>query len=172
MALNNERLARAIQTLITTGLPAALDAVEALWTGATAVVLANPASVFLGHKPTLLEMPSTAFPIICIITPNREPQAARAWGYQEQTVTVYLDYFVVAEDEATVNLRTWRYAEALVTLMQANRVVGGLDQTDYEPQVLFSEASRHGKTSDADMFETAQVDFIQGGRIMLRFEDS
>ena len=173
MALNAERLARAIKTLIESDLEDKLEAVETLWTDTSPITLAEPANVFLGHKPTLLEMPSSAFPIICVITPQRDPQQEHSrWGYQEQTVMVYLDFFTVASDEATVNLATWRYAEALVALLQDNRVIAGCAQLDFEPGILFSEASRHATYVQGDMQDDASVDFIQGGRIMLAFEDS
>lgn len=172
MAYNNERLARAIITILSEELPTALDAVEDLWASAAPATLPNPVDIVLGHKPTLLALPSAAFPLVCVIPPTRQPQRGPAtWGAQEQIISVYLDYFTVAEDEDTVNIQTMRYAEALVTTMQGHRSVAGCRQSDFEPAVDLSEATRHGRTSDADMFDVAQVDFIQGGRITLTFED-
>lgn len=170
MSFDNERLARDLLTRLEDRLPGNLSTVEALWGGSHPMSLPSPVTYYLGHKPTVLEEPSAFFPFIAVLVPAREPRERPSrWGYQEQEVTVYVDFFVVAGDEASVNVIALRYGEALVLLLQEELGLGGYLQADYEPAVSLSEAARHGQTPDSDMFDPSQVDFIQGGRVTAVF---
>jgi len=135
-----------------------------------AVTLPDPVSYFIGHKPTVLEEPSTSFPFISVIVPNRAPVEGSEWSFQKVAYDVLIDYFVVAADEATVNLITMRYAQAIVNMLQAHSIIGGYAQEDYEPAVeLTFTASRQltgGETGDA--FNASDVDYIQMGRIVVK----
>lgn len=169
MGVENEALARAVKGYLEDELSAALDAVEAEWAATEAVTLADPVTYFVGHKPTVLEEPSTSFPFVAIIAPSREPMEGAEWGFQKVAHDVLIDYFVVASDEATVNLAVLRYAQAIVDVLQAHSVIGGYTQEDYEPPLTLSEATRHltgGETGDA--FDTDDVDYIQMGRITVK----
>jgi len=170
MALDAERIAQAILTRVTTNLAAQLDVVEALWAATDPLALPDIVTTHYGHKPTVLELNSAAFPFVAVVparvTPVSTPNSY-GWGDQVETYEVYLDYFVVAAVEETVNKLAARYGEALRLVLQAQRSIAGYDQRDYKPEVNLSEASRHGKTSDADFFDETDVDFIQGGRIII-----
>lgn len=171
MGVENETLARAVNTLLESDLPAALDAVEAIWAATEAVTLPDPVIYFIGHKPTVLEEASTSFPFVAVIVPNREPDTGGEWGFQEVSYDIFIDYFVVAADEATVNLMVLRYAEAIVNVLQTQSILGGLAQQDYEPALILSEATRHLKNgTTGDAFDTGDVDYIQMGRLTIKVE--
>lgn len=172
MAYDAEATGNALQTLLEAELGAALDAVEASW-ASDPVTLPDPETWFFGHKPTVLEMESSEFPFVAVLVADRAPQERpMRWGYQESVITAYVDYFVVADDEATVNKRTHRYAQAICQVLQAERIINGYAQQDYEPEVRLSEASRHGKEKEADFFKDAEIDFIQAGRVTVLLEGS
>ncbi len=170
MAYDAERTGSALKTRLEAELGDALDAVETLW-ASDPVTLPEPETWFFGHKPTVLEMESAEFPFLAIVVGGRTPEERPLrWGYQERVITIYVDYFVVADDETTVNKRAQRYGEAICQVLQEERIINGYEQQDYEPQVQISEASRHGKEKEADFFKDADVDFIQGGRVIGLFE--
>ena len=172
MGVENEALARAVKTLLESDLPSALDTVETRWAATQAITLPDPVNVFIGHKPTVLELPSTSFPFVAVIVPNREPDKGGEWGFQECAYNILIDYFVIAADEATVNLIVIRYAEAIVDVLQTQSIIGGRSQQNYEPLLTLSEAAtRHligGTTGDA--FKDEDVDYIQMGRITVKVE--
>jgi len=175
MAFDAEKTARALQTRLRTRLSSALDAVEATWVAeGDPLTLADPITWFFGHKPTVLEMDSPAFPFVAVVVAERTPQAGPArWGYQEQDLNLFVDFFVVAADETTVNKVACRYTEAIGAVLQEERYVGDYMQADWEPEVHLSEASRHAaRQARADMFDDDDVDFIQGGRIIVKLEGS
>jgi len=171
MAYDSEKVGKALKAQLQAELPDTLDAVEAEWAGEDPVTLPDPVTWFEGHKPTVLELESAAFPFVAVLVPERAPQARPSrWGYQEQDITVFVDFFVVAGDETTVNKRAHRYARAICQVLQAERLLEGYQQSDYEPQVRLSEASRHARAVNADMFDDAEVDFIQAGRVIVMLE--
>lgn len=152
-------------------LGAALDTVEAAWAASDPVTLPEPETWFCGHKPTVLEMESAEFPFVAVVVAETAPdERPSRWGYQDERIVVYVDYFVVADDEATVNKRAHRYAEAIRAVLQEQRAIEGYQQQDWRPRVRLSEASRHAKTVEADMFDDGDVDFVQMGRIEVGFE--
>lgn len=170
MAYDAERVGQGLLDLLEDELADALDAVEVLWS-ADPVTLPDSETWHFGHKPTVLELESSSFPFVSAIAIGTTPEDRPSrWGYQEETIPVYVDYFVVADTESVVNKRAHRYAEAIVSVLQAQRVIEGYQQQDYRPGVNLSEASRHAKTEDADMFNDDDVDFIQGGRVSVVFE--
>jgi hypothetical protein len=169
--LELERVARAILGRVADDLATHLATIEARWEDVDAVTLPEPATTFLGHNPTVLELESSAFPFVAAIAADRVPAAEDTrprWGYQEEEAVCYIDYFVVADDEATVNKRAWRYGEALILALRSQRSIEGFDQVDWKPEVNLSQASRHARTHSADMFDADDVDFIQMGRITVR----
>lgn len=171
MAYDAEHVGKALLARLQAALPDALDTVEAEWAGSDPVTLPDPVTWFEGHKPTVLEMESDEFPFVATVVALRTPKERPSrWGYQERTITAFVDYFVVAGDEETVNKRTHRYAQAIVAVLQGERVLYGYQQQDYEPEVKLSEASRHAKTTSADMFIETNVDFIQAGRVTVMME--
>lgn len=170
MPFANESIARAVLAVLETGLAAALATVEAAWHDVDPVTLPAPATWFYGHKPTVLELPSGAFPFVAVIPTGRRPvRQGYGWGFQDQVPSMYIDWLVVADDETTVDRRCSRYAEAVVAVIHGQRAYAGYDLADYEPQIDLSEASRHPQTQDADMLDDDQVDFIKLGRMTLEF---
>ena len=170
MAFDGERIIRDLKTLAEADLATQLDAVEALWADVEAITLPDPETYYIGHNPTVLELASSAFPWIAFMFAARDPEGQAEWGYQDQRNRIIIDFFVVADDQATCNLIALRYAEALVALLQSQATAGDYKQVDHEPRVNLSQASRHKKTATADLFTEADVDFIQGGRIEVEFK--
>jgi len=171
MAYEAEWVRDALKTRLEDNFATALDTVEAEWADTDPVTLPDVVTWFLGHKPTVLELESSAFPFVAIIIADRVPKAAPLrWGYQERVIAAYVDYFVVAADETTVNKIAHRYAEAIISILQAENVIEGFTQMNYEAEVRLSEASRHAKYKEADMFAALDVDFIKMGRVTVPLE--
>jgi hypothetical protein len=175
MAYDNELVLKAVETYIEAGIEDALADVEAGWvTAGDPVSLPVPVTYFEGYKPTFLEMESAEFPLLAVLALERRPESGGAqkaqWGFQEQVISCVVNFVVVADDEEAVNKIAHRYAQAVVDLMQAQKVFAGYGQVDYEPAVTLSPASRHPKTSEASMMEDAQVDFIMAGAIETTME--
>jgi len=169
MPFDNEHIAKAVETLLEAELGDALDTVETEW-ASDPVTLPEPETWFYGHKPTVLELESADFPFLAVIPTARRPLRSHyTWGFQDQNPVVYVDWFVVATGETTVDKLCSRYAQAVLAVVQSQRAYYGYDLVDYEPQIDLSEASRHPKTADSDMFDDAQVDFIKMGRMTLEF---
>ncbi|HNT78498.1 MAG TPA: hypothetical protein PKH77_26090 [Anaerolineae bacterium] len=169
MPFDNERIARAVKTSLEAGMTAALETVAASW-AEDPLPLPDVATYFYGHKPTVLELPSAAFPFLAVVpTGRRALRTTYGWGFQDQNPTVYVDWFVVAEDETTVDKLCSRYAEAILRVLQSQRAYAGYEQVDYEPAIDLSEASRHPKTPAANLFDAGDVDFIKMGRMTLEF---
>jgi len=164
MAYENEAVMRAIQALLEDELEAALDAVEAAWQATDPLALPDPVAYHLGYKLTILELPSTSFPFIAIMAPNRFPfedQAGRL-GQEDVTVEAALHVFVIADDEATVTKLAHRYAKALVNIFQDNQVISGHEQRHWEPSVRVGVTERHAKGgTSGDLFDPADTDFIR-----------
>ena len=173
MAYDNERILKAVLTLLQANLADELDAVEALWQATDPVTLPDPVTWFEGHKPTVLELPSMSFPFVAVLVPNRTPEEGQAgrWGYEETLHDVMIHFFVVAADEATVAKIAYRYAEAIIRVLQSQRVIGEYAQRHYEPAVSLSVASRHtvGGTS-GDAFSEEEVDYIRMGEVATTLE--
>ncbi len=172
MAYDDERIAVALLALLEAGLADSLVTVQATWTAnGDTVTLPVPVTWFSGHKPTVLGLPSSSFPFVAVIAPARTPipQPIR-WGMQSSDIRVFIEYFVVAEDETTVNKIAHRYAEAIVPVLQAGRIVARYTQVNYEPEVVLSFATRHTQEANANAFKEADVDFIQMGRITVDFK--
>jgi hypothetical protein len=175
MAYTAEALRSGIKEFLETKLADALDVVEAEYAGTDPVTLDDPVTWHEGHNPEVLELESTAFPFVAVMVADRTPQRGGStgqWGYQEFDAQAYIDYFVVADDIATVNKIVHRYAKAIVAVLQTERYIADHNQNNYEPGVKISEASRHPKTADADMFNPDDVDYIQAGRVIVFLEGS
>ena len=170
MPFDNESVARDVKSLLETELSAALVVVAAAWAGIDAVTLPTPVTWHYGHKPEVVELESAAFPFVATIPTNRRPgRQVYGWGFQNQSITIYVDWFIVADDETTADKLCSRYGEAVLAVIQSQRAYAGYDLIDFEPAIDLSEASRHPKTLDADMLNDDHVDFIKLGRMTLEF---
>lgn len=176
MAYTGEELRSGVVTFLQAGIAAALDTVEAGYAASDPVTLDDIVTWHEGHNPEVLELESTAFPFMAVMVGNRIPdqskQGRAQWKFQEFDVLVYVDCFVVADDIATVNKRVHRYAKAIVAVLQTQRYIEGHKQNNYEPEVKISEATRHPKTANSDLFNSDDVDYIQVGRVIVSFEGS
>lgn len=170
MAYENEAVMRAIQTLLEDELTDALDVVEASWQAVDPVALPDPVAYHPGYKLTILELPSTSFPFVSILAPNRSPfesQAGRL-GQEDVRIEAALHVFVIADDEATVTKLAHRYAEALVNVFQANQVIAAHAQRHWEPAVRVGVTERHAKGgTSGDLFDPESTDFIRIVEIQL-----
>lgn len=169
MAYDGERIIKAIQTLINANVSDELDAVEVLWSE-DQIALDDPVDVALGYKPTILELPSTGYPIVSIFGYQRNPRDAQAGriGTEDVTHDVRIEFAVVADDETTAAKISHRYAEALIRVLQSQRIFDGYAQDHHEPTVTLAAITRHSSGgTTGDMFSTTDVDYIRLGEIAL-----
>jgi len=165
MAYENELIMKAIANLIDTELVDALDDVESYWQDRDdSLALPGPINVHEGYKQTVLEMPSTDFPFISVLVPNRDPVRGEAsrWGQEDVVVTAGLHIFVIADDETIVSKLAHRYAQALVNVFQTHPEIAGHSQRHYEPSVHVGVTERHAKSGvEGDLFDPDKTDFIR-----------
>lgn len=170
-AFEGERLARLLLGTLEADLPDALDDVAGRWVAEAALALPDPVTYHLGFNPTLLELESTSFPIVAVIPGETVPEGPTGgWGFQKEAQVVDIHFFVAADDLDTVGILSWRYAEAIRSVLQGNRVIGGYEQADYRPEFEPGLAGRHPKYRLAEMADSlseADVDYVQGGRITI-----
>lgn len=169
MSYAGETVSRAVYTHLQAAFAAARDVIAAQWAQVASLDIPAPVTWFYGHNPVILELPSVAFPFVSVVTPGTDPVADSVHtqtGYGEQTVTVYVDFFVVADTVNVVNVLVQRYAAALYEALLTRRNYEGYLREQYAFPVSISEAVRHSKTENADLY-TADLDFFQGGRITL-----
>jgi hypothetical protein len=173
MAYDNERIARALLAHLQANLGGTLDAVEALWLTTDALTLPDPVTWFMGYKPTLLELPVTAFPFVATLAPEREPVSLvkPTWGYQSQSVRTFVDFCVSAYDEATANKMGWRYSEAIIAALKLSSAFVGYRQVSYEPQARMISFTRHMVAPDnADAFNAEDVYYTYVGSVSVELE--
>lgn len=171
MSYDAERVALDLYTLLQDSLGTALDAVEGLWVGSDPLALPEPVTWHWGHKPDVVDMVSAQFPFVSVMVAATAPVAAGSrWGYQEETVTLYVDYFCAAGDAETVDKLVHRYAEAILSVLQDQATLGGYTQLDWRPAVELSEAMRHAATTDSDIWQTDQTDYLKMGRVTVRVQ--
>lgn len=164
MAYENELIMKAVLALLNSGLAGKLDEVETFWQGqGDPLTLPDVVTIHEGYKQTVLELPSTSFPFISILVPNRSPVREGAeWGYQEVVVTAGLHAFVIADDEETVSKLSHRYTQALVLLFQGQHAIAGHSQLNYEPETSGGVTERHPKNGvEGDLFNPDETDFIR-----------
>ncbi|MBN2004136.1 MAG: hypothetical protein JXA21_12340 [Anaerolineae bacterium] len=168
MSYDAETVSRAVLVHLQTAFTAAKAAIVAQWAEVAPVAIPDPVTWFYGHNPVVIEQASTAFPYVSVIAPGSDPAGGtEASSYGEQTVTVYVEFFVVADEVADVNVLGQRYAAVLYQAAASKRNYAGYVREHTPFPVSISEAFRHPKQASADMYAEADVDFIQGGRITL-----
>jgi hypothetical protein len=173
MAYENELVMKGIKALLQAQLPGKLDEVETYWQGqGDPLTLPDPVAYHEGYKQTVLELPSTSFPFLSILVPNREPQREGAeWGYQEVAVIGGVHAFVIADDETTVSKMAHRYAQAIVLVFQSQQAIAGYSQLNYEPEVRVGVTMRHAKDGVAgDLFDPDKTDFIRIVEVLARLK--
>lgn len=168
MSYDAELVSRAVLVQLQAAFATAKAEIAAFWADTYPMTLPTPVTWFYGHNPVIIEQASSAFPYVSVVTPGADPAGGmESLGYGEQTVTVYVDYFVVADEIADVNVLVQRYAAALVLAAQAKRNYAGYVCEHTPFPVAISEAFRHPKQANADTFVASDTDFIQGGRVTL-----
>ncbi|MBN2005809.1 MAG: hypothetical protein JXA21_20800 [Anaerolineae bacterium] len=168
MSYDAEAVSRTISAYLQAVFASAKADVVARWAAIAPVAIPDPVTWFYGHNPVIIELASAAFPYVCVVAPGADPAGGtESSGYGEQIVTVYVDFFVVADEIAAVNVLAQRYAAVLCRAAESQRVYAGYTRGHTPSAVSISEAFRHPKQADADMYAEADVDFIQGGRITL-----
>lgn len=169
MGYDAETVSRAVYAHLQTAFAEARDAIATQWATLAPLDIPGPVTWFYGHNPVILELPSMAFPFVSVVAPGSDPASAgpdAQAGYGEQTVTVYVDFFVVADTVDVVNVLVQRYAAALYQAITMQRAYGGYLRERYPMPVSISEAVRHSKAVNADLY-TDDQDYFQGGRITL-----
>ena len=169
MAYRGEDLQDALHDLLVADLPAALNAVEVRW-AADPITLSDPVTYAKGYRSDILDLPSTSFQIITILSPRRDPDGPVKTKMQKVQHQVGLQLWVTGETEAEVNGIVHRYTEAAIDVLQDNKVIGGFKQENYEPQVQITVSARHLKEgTTGDFYVDSDVDFIRMSEITVVF---
>lgn len=169
MPYRGEDLQDALHDLLVADLPAALDAVEVRW-AADPITLPDPVTYAKGYRTDILDLPSTSFPIVTIVSPRRDPDGPVRTKMQKVQHQVALQAWTVGETEAEVNKLVHRYTEGIIDVLQDNKVIGGFRQENYEPQVQITVSARHLKDgTSGDYYVEADVDYIRMSEITIVF---
>lgn len=168
MSYQGETAERALQALLQTYLPAALDAVEARWAGITPIALPEPANWTRGYRMWMLNLPGTDYPYITTIVAQANPREQP--GRLEATDESYdflIAAFIVADAEDEAVDVAHRYAEAIVDVLESHRVIGAEPNrfrlsTD-KPQVrIIADNQTHKKAGKVgDSYKAADVDYLR-----------
>ena len=143
MAYRNEDLERAIDTRLQAALSAALDVVEARWSAVEAQALTDPVAYYRGFRTLLLDTPSSSFPIVITWAHQRTPQGGVKSRMQDVRAQVSIQAWIVGHTEAIVNAVAHRYAEAIIDILQEQKVVGTWTQLNFEPEVEQTQSIIH-----------------------------
>ena len=160
-----EYLERDIEALLVAGISAALDAVEAEWAATDAVTLPEPVNWDRGYRTWMLDLPSTSYPYVLTLFVQRTPNAGQAGRLKLQDVEYsgQISTFVVADTEAECSKIAHRYAQAIISILQANLVVRGCKQRDWKPAVsILADSTTHQKAgTSGDIYNPEDVDYIR-----------
>lgn len=103
-----------------------------------------PARFFMGSYPSVLERPPEDYPNVAVVSYRH--RSAEDAGDQFELVNnrLYVEAFVMHEDEGTVNRMANRYARALHKVLAANRSLGDSDVVfggEFSPDIDISNAA-------------------------------
>jgi hypothetical protein len=167
--LQTEYAGRAVQLALKNDLNAQIDAV---WDDAVAEDAAYysalsvspvpetpkqyPAVWMLGSFPSVLERPREDYPNVAVVSYRH--RSARDLGDQYEIANnrIYVEAFVMHDDEATVNRLAQRYARAVHRTL----VIGGFYEAEFTPDVDISNAA----IRRVDQW-TEDLTYIQGCRL-------
>lgn len=81
----------------------------------------------IGHKPSLMNAPITAYPNVTVMAYQAAPIAGQGFDHEDNyNVRLFVELMVKSErDEEEVNARTHRMADAVVNVLSADRTLGG-----------------------------------------------
>jgi len=164
MAYRGEDLERAVETLLQAQIGAALTAAATRWAAIDPVTLDEPQTWHRGYQDLILEFPSTSYPYVVIQAPLRRPVEGKG-GLGEQPVKhdLAISIFVLGDTPAEANTVAHRYAEAVVAVLQANQVVSGFTQQNYEPkaEIVAGNITHQKAGTSGDMYNEDDIDYMR-----------
>lgn len=121
-----------------------------------------PARFFLGSYPSVLERPAVDYPNIAVVSYKHRSAEDAGDQYETANNTIYVEAFVMHEDEGTVNRLAWRYARALHQVLARYRTVEDPDvfAADFTPAIDISNAAIRRKEQFSE-----DLTYIQGCRL-------
>jgi hypothetical protein len=145
VSYEGETVERAIDDLIQAEIDDALTTVEARWTGDDALTITRPQMYSRGYRAFMAEMPSSSMPYVVTIVSQAQPQGgAGRFDVQDVHYPFSINVFCVGSTEAIAVDTAHRYAEAIVDILEANRVISGYRQTTDIPSVeIFADNEVH-----------------------------
>jgi len=135
----------------------------ALGESALPVPKVYPTRYFLGSYPSVLERPPEDYPNIAVVSYRH--RSAEDVGDQYEVVNnrLYVEAFVMHDDESTVNRLAYRYAKALHKVLAANRSLGDdnvIFGGEFSPDIDVSNAA----VRRVEQFKE-DLTYIQGCRL-------
>ncbi|RKY13855.1 MAG: hypothetical protein DRP52_01645 [Planctomycetota bacterium] len=168
MTWKGEYLERGIETVLQSGIGAALDAVEVIWAAAgDPVTLPEPVNWSRGYRVDMVELPSTYYPFVLVMVLERQAEGSQSGRVARQNVTyeATISLFLVDDSEIVVNSIAHRYAEAVINVLQlpANRTVERLRVGNSEPDVTIMPLNaQHLKAgTSGDQEDPDDVDYMR-----------
>jgi hypothetical protein len=152
VSYEGETVERAIDKLIQHNIDAALSAVEARWTDDDALPIARPRSYSRGYRAFMADLPSSSMPYVVTIVSQAQPQGGSGrLDAQDVLYPFSINAWCVGADEDAAVTVAHRYAEAVVDILEANRVIfadpsrgAGYRQTTDVPQVeIYADNEAH-----------------------------
>lgn len=122
-----------------------------------------PSRYFLGSYPSVLERPPADYPNVAVVGYRHRSAADAGDQYEIANNRVYVEAFVMHEDEGTVNRMAYRYAKALHRVFAQNRNPDSEDIVfgpDFTPDLDVSNAA----IRRVDQF-SEDLTYIQGCRL-------
>lgn len=164
MSYEGETAERAIDTLIQTEIDDALTAVEARWTGDDALTITRPVTYSRGYRTFMADMPSSSMPYVITIVSQQQPQGGSGrLDVQDVHYPFSINVWCVGADEDTAVTVAHRYAEAIASILEDNRVISGYRQTMDKPQVeIYADNEQHlVEGYKGDIQNTDDVDYLR-----------
>ena len=171
MSYEGETVERALEALVQGGIDGELAAVEGRWTGDDALSIVRPRSYSRGYRAFMAELPSSQMPYIVTIVSQALPQGGSGrLDTQDVHYPFTINVWCVGADEDTAVTVAHRYAEAIVDLLEAHRVVfadppqgTGYRQTTDVPQVrIYADNEVHlVEGYKGDVHKSDDVDYLR-----------
>ena len=96
-----------------------------------------PAIYFEGSFPSVLERPRQDYPNVAVVSYRHRSARDRGDQYETANNRIYVEAFVMHDDEATVNRMAQRYARALHRTL----VIAGFYEAEFTPDPDISNAA-------------------------------
>jgi hypothetical protein len=162
MPYRSEDLERGVDALLQANLSAALDTAQSRWASIDAETLPDPVSYVRGYRTLMLELPSTAFPIVLTWAHARAPFGPVQTGLQQVEPQITIEAVVVADTEAALNRIAHRYLEAIVAVLQTSRSIAGYTQVNREPATNMTQNIEHLKHAvSGDVYKATDLEYMR-----------